>query len=169
MGFFNTIINIGTKDIDDFGLKTKVISSNIVALLLASIAGAYIPITYTFVKPLIIIPILGVLVALIGVGLNFIKQHFISRFVLSIAPVTLPGIYHAYLVPASDASLVPSALITIAFALIPFVVFNIKEYAGWVPSLIYGAFWVIGFPDLASVHAFRIRQDSKIACESIWT
>lgn len=147
MGILNKVVNLGTSSVEDNGLKTRIVSSNIVALLLAAIAGTYIPITYYFVEQLALIPILGVVIASVGLTLNGIKQHFLSRFLISIAPVTLPGIYHAYLVPATDPSLVPSVLITMGFSLIPFIVFRIKEYAGWVPGLIYGGFWVIGFDD----------------------
>lgn len=148
MGILNTVISAGTSSVEDESIKIRIQSSNIVALLLALVAGSYIPITLYFVKPLVLIPILGLVIALICISLNFFNQTGISRFIISIAPVTLPGIYHAYLIPISDASLVPSALITMAFALIPFVVFKIKEPIGWLPSLVYGTIWVIGFDDL---------------------
>lgn len=138
MGILNKVVNLGTSNVEDTSLKTRIVSSNIVALLLAGIAGTYIPITYYFVEQLALIPILGVVIASIGLILNGLKQHFLSRFLISIAPVTLPGIYHAYLVPATDPSLVPSVLITMGFSLIPFIVFRIKEYAGWIPGMIYG-------------------------------
>lgn len=159
MGFFNRIIYAGSTDIQDESLKSRVTSSNLVALLLLVVAGTYIPITYYFVEPMILIPVFGVLIAILAIALNFAKLTFISRFTIAIAPVTLPGIYHAVMVPIGDPSLIPSVLITFAFALVPFVVFKIDEVIGWLPSFIYGAIWVIGFDDLKNYFEIDAQLD----------
>lgn len=147
MGVIQSVVNCGTSSITDETLKTRIKSSNIVALLLALIAGSYVPITLIFVPSLILIPVLGLVIAVLGVILNKVGVNKVARLFIAVAPVTLPAIYHAYLVPASVPSLVPSALVTFAFALIPFVVFKIEEKWGWVPSFLYCAVWLIGFGD----------------------
>jgi len=148
MGILNKLINVGVNNIEESDIADKIRISNIAALLLAVVAGAYIFITYYFVKPITYIPILGVIISLTVLVFNKIGVNKAGRLLISVAPVTLPAIYHAYLIPASDSSQVPLALVTFAFSLVPFVVFQMKEYWGWVPSFTYCAVWLIGFDDL---------------------
>ncbi len=63
MGILNKLVNSGTENIQESYLADKIKISNIAALLLAAVAGAYVFITYYYVKPITYIPILGVIIS----------------------------------------------------------------------------------------------------------
>lgn len=103
------------------------ISNQFSVFVCLCLALPYVIITLFFWPPLTFIPLLGTLVPIMVITLNYLDYIYLSRVVISILPLMLVNLYHAYLVSEGDPMITPLAMLGLTFALLPFVLFGTKE------------------------------------------
>lgn len=169
MGILRDIINTGTDRVEDDSLKSRIATSNVASIILIFVlAGPYVVITYMKAPAIAFIPIIAVIVGLVSLLFNKIGLHFLGRLLISIAPVSLAGFYHAFLIPKGAPVLNEFGFVTFGFSMAPFIVFKIEEYLGWVSGFLYGAIWIIGFKGLTGYFETEEVLDSSFISETIF-
>ena len=143
-----SIIRAGYQETLPNYLRKRVKPTNIVALLLLTTTAlpfAIITPIY-FPKILILIPLSGILTC-IGVLLaNRMGGIEYSRFFLSLLPVTQAVLYNLFLCGPSDDPIPSVYLISLAFSLVPFVTFDLKERNTLFLTSLYSFILIAAFP-----------------------
>ena len=109
-------------------IAEKVYLSNQAAL--AAILVVTIPISiisFIHFKPLIYIPLFGVLVAIFSIVLTWLRVYYFSRVLMALTPYFLSLIYNAYLTNPGQEPATAPFLCILSFSLIVFLVFDLKE------------------------------------------
>ena len=126
--FLQRILQAGVLDTYPKYLKDKLYITNALALGIAvCIVTPYIGITYIFLKPLTIIPVICAFLLLSVIVLNHYKMINLSRFIFGLLPVSLPLTYFGFLMPPGSPKYLELYVITIAFSMVPFLVFAARE------------------------------------------
>ena len=143
----NRVIEAGIQhDMPEY-LKRRLVPANIISLvMLFGIAIPFVFITIVYFPSLVIYPVLGAVVTSISIIINHYGGLKYSRFIISFAPILLGAIYNAYLSGPEDDPLPSLYLIELSFALIPYVVFDLKEKGFLILCTIFCACVIITFP-----------------------
>lgn len=129
----NQILQLGVKEDQPKYLSSKIYISNLISLAVAFIiAIPYIGISYIFYPPLIFIPAVAVVVCAFSIFLNYIGQIFIGRLIIGLLPMFMAVTYVAYIIPPNGIKHFEFYIVGIAFSLIPFLVFDIREKAALI-------------------------------------
>src|SRR5687768_9474618 len=124
----SNIINTGFHDDLPTHLKRKVQTTNVITLLIAFVIGIpFVGISLIYFPFLAIFPGLGVFICFGILLTNHLGGIYYSRIVLALLPVTLGAMYNAYLSGPQDGPIPSIYLIELSFALIPFVIFDLRE------------------------------------------
>lgn len=143
----NKIVDAGTQyDLPAY-LKRRVRPTNILALLLMfAIAIPFIIISLIYAPPLAIVPAVGFVTCVITIIANQMGGIKYSRIFLAMMPVALGAIYNAYLSNAEQEPIGSVFLIELAFSMVIFVVFDLREKKFLYPIIIYAGLLIITFP-----------------------
>ncbi len=134
-------------DIPEY-LKRRVQISNIIALLLLfTVAIPFVGISLIYLNPsMAMIPGITALSAVFVLIMNQYGQIYISRITASVVPILTAVSYNAFLSNSGDEPIGAVYLFELSFALIPFLIFDLKEKT----TLIFiGAFCflvIVSFP-----------------------
>lgn len=141
------IINAGMQeDLPEY-LKRRVRPTNILALLLLfSVAIPFIIISLIHAPPLAIVPGIGAITCIFTIVANKYGGIKYSRIFLAAMPVALGAVYNAFLSDANQEPIGSVFLIELAFSMVIFVVFDLREKQFMFPILIYAAILIITFP-----------------------
>ncbi|MCG8390389.1 MAG: GAF domain-containing protein [Cytophagales bacterium] len=135
------IINAGINEHTPKNVAKKIVLSNGLALIIAfGVAGPFFVISLIHFGALAYLPLAGVVLCLFTIVLNGLGLQYLGRFILGLIPFTLTALYGAYLTPADQLPLPSIFTIQVAFAVIPFILFEISEKAYLIVS---GAFILI--------------------------
>ena len=145
---FKAIIQFGYRSDLPSYLKRRIEPTNITALLLlfvvaipfAILTPIYFPASLTFIPVSGMVTCIGVLVA------NRMGAIKYSRLFLSILPVTQAALYNLFLCGPSDDPIPSVHLISLAFALVPFVTFDLKEKVMVICTSLYSMGLILSFP-----------------------
>lgn len=132
-------------------LKNKIKTSNYVAMALMVVALSYWLMSAVFNPELNFIPILGVMMVLVAVLMNYFGFITISRNLQAVAPVSLATAYHAYLVPAGGEPLVGIMVLTLGFSTVSFILFDLREGVNLFIPAAYSLLLMVIFPYLRDV------------------
>lgn len=102
----------------------------------------FIGISMVYFQPIIFIPAAGFVIILFILFLNYLSLIYVSRVVLSTAPIALAAGYNACLAQAGEPPIAGIYAIQLSFTLIPFLVFDLKE-KGYLISLIVLVFIIM--------------------------
>lgn len=122
------LLNVGISESNPDYLNKKIFISNAVALILAfMVALPFVFISLLFFRPLTILPVVGIPVALTTLLFNYFGLHNVARTVISLVPISMAGVYQAYLSKAGQPVIPGLAMIMLSFSLIIFVVFDLRQ------------------------------------------
>ena len=143
-----SILNWGYHDDLPEIIKYRVIPTNLVSLIIIFCVGIpFLVLTPIYLAPsLTLIPCLGTITCLVVLCLNRFGMVKYSRIALSLVPVTTGFSYNLMLCGPTDEPIPSVYLITLGFALVPFVTLDIREWKPLLLISIYSSFLVIGFP-----------------------
>ena len=120
-------IKSGTNSQYPYFLNNRLIMANYLQLLLVPIALGYCVFTYFLYPEITYIPIVGVVILLIAAAMNYMGMHILYRGTLAIMPMFIVCTYHLYLVPEGGEPIPSTQALTLAFALLPFLLFDLRE------------------------------------------
>lgn len=141
------VINAGwTEDMPKY-LKKRVLPTNIIALTVAIVIGIpFTIITYIYFPSLVLLPLSGGVLCGGILLINHLGGIRYSRVLLSLVPISLGAAYNAFLSGPNDDPLPSLYLIELSFALIPFIVFDIKERGFMIFSVLISTTIILTFP-----------------------
>ena len=125
---FNQLLELGRKEDLPKYLSRKVLISNALAIAVALLIGIpYVILSYIHFQPLIWIPAIATVICAIVLLLNYYNQIYISRVIIGALPLLMAMAFIGYLWPAGSILLFESYVVAVAFAIVPFLVFDIRE------------------------------------------
>ncbi|MGD1894980.1 MAG: GAF domain-containing protein [Cyclobacteriaceae bacterium] len=147
MSIFRSIVEAGLRDkLPDY-IKKRVQPTNIVALTLATvIAIPFTVITLIYFPNLVVFPVGGAVVSLGCIWINHLGGIKYSRVIICIIPIILGASYNAALSGPTDDPLPSLYLIELSFALIPFVIFDSREWSFILFTIILCSIIILTFP-----------------------
>lgn len=113
-------------------LKHKIKLTNQISIAIALLAAILFTfqtqITGANLLVLKLLPLAGIVVCLLILFLNYYRAHFISRILLALLPIPILIVYHSYLTSVGSPPLASVFMIQTGFALMAFVIFDLKEW-----------------------------------------
>jgi putative methionine-R-sulfoxide reductase with GAF domain len=143
----NKLVHAGnTNDLPVY-LKSRVKATNVIALiLLTTIALPFVGISLIYFPFLAIFPGMGAVISLGVLIANLRGGVYYSRLVISVLPILLAAAYNAYLCGPNDQPIASVILVELSFALVPFILFDLRERAFLSISAFVCAITIISFP-----------------------
>ena len=109
------------------GQRAKIKVSNVIGVLLVVLGLIYAALSY-FINPwLSIYPLSAAIIGFSVPFLNRARAFTLSRVLISVVPISLDALFHGFLTNASIPFIIPLYFSQVAFALIPWMVFDQKE------------------------------------------
>ena len=164
--FFSKIINTGItkKTNEQLGQRVKV--TNIISLIIAfGVAVPFIIISELVYPSISWIPTAGVVVALSGILLNYFQAYSLSRFIVSVLPLSLAVIYQANILEVGEERITGIFTIQVAFSLFPFLMIRLEERILFMVSLMAIISLFLFFPQFNAF--FDTGLDSSLFKDSI--
>ncbi len=160
----NKLLYAGNTDDLPVYLKSRVKATNIIALLLLStIAIPFVGISLIYFPFLAIFPGMGAVISIGVLIANLSGGVYFSRLVISVLPILLAAAYNAYLCGPNDQPIASVILVELSFALVPFILFDLRERKFLLLSVFVCAITIISFPITKSwVH---LEADSTVLRE----
>ena len=143
----NRILNAGANSDLPVFLQRKVQPTNALDLwLFFVVAAPFVGISLICFPALTIIPALGVISVTVVYIMNIYGGIYYSRLIISTIPITLAASYNAYLSGPGEPPLPGLYLVELSFALVSFIVFDLKEKGFLITSSLYCIALIVGFP-----------------------
>ncbi|WP_375577994.1 PAS domain-containing protein [Marivirga tractuosa] len=145
MNFFSRLQNTGVnKKLPDY-VNAKIRLSNGVALFnILFVALPFTIISFLYVPELIAIPVLGIVSMILVWVLNKISLIYLARILSALTPLLLTAVFTSNLIQGNDELPIVLFLIMIAFSILPFLVFDIREKNYLIFSVIFNLVVFIG-------------------------
>ncbi len=122
----NKIFNLGiTKELSPY-LKGKVILTNQLAFILFCVGSVFGVLTLTFL-PIALLSAIGVVLCIGVLVFNNFKYYNASRILVVLMPTTILSLIQANIVQTNDPIITSLSIGYIAIAIIPFLVFDVRE------------------------------------------
>lgn len=139
------ILHWGMDFAKDEKLRQKVYLSNIIAIIVAlGIALPFVFISLYLFPALTFLPLWAVAIGLFIPVLNRLGQIQFSRILLSLVPISLASAYQAGLMQG-DEPIGAIQTIQISFALLPFIIFDLKERGKMLFTSAWCLLAIVGF------------------------
>ncbi|MBV1857128.1 MAG: response regulator [Nannocystaceae bacterium] len=138
------VSDLGVTRVRGHYLKSKIRLCNQVGIFLCVLGALYAGISVVYFPNLAIFPMGAAGAGAAALLLNSRGCHRLSRFVVSVAPVSLDSLYHARLVADGEPIIVPLYLAAVGFSLYPWVLTDLREKKLLVPSVLIGMSWLSG-------------------------
>ncbi|MBK6263975.1 PAS domain-containing protein [Marivirga sp. S37H4] len=136
MTFFSRLQNIGVRTSYPNYVNNKIVLSNLLAFfIIILVALPFTIIAATYAAFLVFIPVLGIVAMSCVWLLNKSGGVYLARILSAVTPLTLAVWFTAYLTSPHTSPPLVMVLICMAFAILPFLVFDIREK----PYLIFSA------------------------------
>ncbi len=160
-----SITNAGIQHETPEYLKQRLQPTNIVALvLLFIVAIPFIIISLVYLpKSMAIIPTIGALSCFLVFMMNYHGNIYYSRLIIALVPILTAVSYNAILCNTGDEPISGVFIIELAFALVPFVVFDFRERKFLIFTSLLSFLLIIGFP--ITKEWFNIKADVAILRE----
>ncbi|MDN5201101.1 GAF domain-containing protein [Fulvivirgaceae bacterium BMA10] len=158
---FQRVISAGMhRDLPDH-LRKRIEPTNVIALIIAGVIGIpFSVISVIYFPSLAIYPESGGALCALCVLLNYYGGIRFTRFIICLVPITLGAIYNSHLSGVDDDPLPALYLIELSFALIPFVIFDLKEKWSIVAITLTCSIIILAFP--ITKHWFNSEYDSTV-------
>jgi GAF domain-containing protein/cell division protein FtsB len=141
------VISLGNSNDLPAYLQRKVQTTNIITLiLLFAIALPFVAISLVYFPFLAIFPAAGALICAMVLIANAMGAIYYSRVVIAVLPILLGAAYNAYLCGPDDGPIPSVYLVELSFALIPFIIFDLKEKGFLIFSEIICIATIVSFP-----------------------
>lgn len=121
------LLNAGVSENLPNYLKSKIKTSNQVALLMSGVGLFYTVFSIIFYPPLTVYPVFCMVLSFGAIVLNHFGLYNISRFVLSTLVILLAYIYHGFLVQPGEDFITSMFVIEFSLTVIPWVLIDIRE------------------------------------------
>jgi PAS domain S-box-containing protein len=145
MNIFSRLQNIGVDSRFADYVNSKIRLSNVVALFnILFVAIPFSIISFLYVKELVAIPILGVVSMILVWVFNKISLLYLARLLSALTPLLLAALFTSNLLNGNEELPMVMFLIMIAFSIIPFLVFDIREKGYLVFSVIFNFVIFVG-------------------------
>ncbi len=136
MNFINYLSYIGVKEEYDDSLKRKIIIGNRLAIFLLILATIYTIFNLAKGLDVFVIPLSGIPFCVSIFLLNYKGLQKLARLIGSIVPMLVAVLYHAAMMQPDGIPITASYIFSIAFLVIPFILFGIEERIELIASLI---------------------------------
>ena len=154
--FLSQIHNIGVHEDMPEHLKRKVrISNQLAVIIMLFVAVPYTIVSLNYFPSLTWIPLTGIFALLFVLFFHYMGLYGLGRFILAVVPATLSTLYHAYLVAPGGEPVSSFMLITLGFALLPFVIFDIRELHFLILLGLVMVFYIMGFKEMTHYFVFE--------------
>ncbi|GAB4465194.1 MAG: hypothetical protein OHK0057_01590 [Thermoflexibacter sp.] len=140
INYINKVLEAGVSTTHTAYLNQKIILTNSIALLFATLSLPFCIFTYLYFTPLLIYPIAFLLFGLLAVVLNYLGFHLLSRFIVCGVFNTIYTLYHAFILPANHHLIGSLFAIQMVFWLPPWLLFDFREKK-WL--LLYVSYYLI--------------------------
>jgi PAS domain S-box-containing protein len=145
MNIFFRLQNIGVRNTYPDYVNSKIRLSNAIALFnILFVALPFSIVSYFYVKDLLAIPLIGILAMTLVWFFNKIQLIYLARLFSALIPLLLAALYNANLIQASNSFPLVLFLIMMAFSVIPFLVFDIREKGYLIFSVFFNFIIFIG-------------------------
>lgn len=128
MNFFSSLQSIGVDSSYSEYVNNKIKISNLLAFFIIVLVVLPVGvISLIYVPSLVFIPCLGLVAMALVWAFNKIRAIYIARIVSAVTPLLFTAIFTAYLTGADDELPIVMVLLCLAFSILPFLVFDIRE------------------------------------------
>lgn len=121
------MMSLGTTDEFPDHLNSKLRITNLVTYCLLLIAVAYTIFSLVFYPPLAWLPAGAIPLVLLAMAAGAMGAYNVYRFIIVLLPTAIAFTYHEGLLNAGDTPLASLILLQGAFALLPFIVFDLRD------------------------------------------
>lgn len=123
----NKILRLGIQEEFPQFLKNKLRVSNVLFIIISFIAVGYGSMIGIRVPEMQFITVFCFLSVLVGFGANVLGLHNVYRFLICVLPIAVVFFYHIGVVSIGKQALPSSIAMTLAYTVLPFVVFDVRE------------------------------------------
>ncbi|EMR00693.1 GAF domain-containing protein [Cesiribacter andamanensis] len=141
----NNLLTLGVREHYPEYLQHKIRISNILWIVMLFFAGGYSLIIGLKIPALSFIPIVGTSSMVGALLLNFLGFHVLYRLLLTAGPLFSVYCYHLGVVPANGTALPSSIALILAFSILPFILFDVREKGALGFSIFVGYLALISF------------------------
>jgi putative methionine-R-sulfoxide reductase with GAF domain len=138
-------LTLGIKDEYPDYLKEKLRISNVILIIVSLVALLYGGAIGLKMPEMRFIPGVSVVGVLVGYGAASVGLHRLYRLLLCGLPIIVVFLYHIGVVPVGKPALPSSVAMMLAFSVLPFIVFDVREKLELSFSVILGFFVLISF------------------------
>ncbi|MGJ3236172.1 PAS domain-containing protein [Marivirga sp.] len=145
MNIFFRLQNIGVHNKYPNYVNSKIRLCNAIALFnILFVALPFSIISYFYVQELIVIPLIGILAMSLVWFFNKIQLIYLARVFSALIPLLLAALFNANLLQASNSLPLVLYLIMMAFSVIPFLVFDIREKGYLIFAVLFNLIIFVG-------------------------
>jgi len=157
MNVFSRLQNIGVNsNFPDF-VNAKIRLSNVVALFnILFVAIPFSIISLIHVEELVAIPVLGIVFMILVWVFNRIKFIYLARLFSALTPIVLTALFTSNLIKAGNGLPLVLFMIMMAFSILPFLVFDIREKGYLLFSIIFNFIVFVGVEYLPFVWVEKV-------------
>ncbi|ADR20292.1 hypothetical protein MATR_20910 [Marivirga tractuosa] len=138
MNIFSRLQRIGARKNHPEHVKSKIRLSNMAALfIIIFVALPFSVISFLYVPTLLSIPLLGVIAMILVWVFNRVGAIYLARILPAVTPLLLAALFTSNLMHNNEELPLVMFLIMIAFSIIPFLVFDIREKGYLIFSAVF--------------------------------
>ena len=141
----NKILKLGIQEEYPQYLKNKLRVSNVIFLIISIISVGYGAMVGIRMPEMQFVPIISLLGILAALGANLLGFHAVYRFLLCSLPIVVVFSYHIGVVPEGKAALPSSVAMTLAYTVLPFVIFDVRERLALSLSVLFSFITLLSF------------------------
>ena len=143
---FNKLFEVGVrKEQPDYLKRSITLTNQLLYLAVFAVALPFLVLTKIHFEPILFVPIAGIGFATFAYLLNFVGLYNVSRLIFSILPVTLVSTYNASVSAYGEEPVAASAMLSLSFTFIPFVIFGLKEKLFLTVTVLYSFILIMVF------------------------
>ena len=150
MNFFSSLQNIGVQSSYAEFKNNKIKISNIAAFcIIVLVALPFVIISITYAPSLTFIPAVGIVAMMLVWVFNRMGAIYLARIISAVTPLLLTVLFIAYLTDKDDELPLVLVLIALAFSILPFLVFDVRENSYLIFSALFNFLIFIGLGTLS--------------------
>ncbi|MEM7106722.1 MAG: PAS domain-containing protein [Bacteroidota bacterium] len=159
------LFTTGIKDRQPTYIQERILLANQIAFIIGLfVALPFVFISSIYFEPLTIYPMIGMIVCVAVILLNYFQLHVLARFMIAVGPFSLAAIYNAYLSQPGETAILAISILQLSFMLVPFLVIDIKERFFLASVYLLLTTWFVFFTDWAN-NFFHVELDNTIIKE----
>ena len=152
-------LRIGIHDHQPDYIQFRIRIANLLYLTVVALAVGYSAMIAVKMPELYYVPFLGLASMGIAQLLNYFGFHQFYRLILCVMPGATIFMYHVGVIPEGGSFLPSSAVMTLAFSIMPFVLYDVREKGYITASLVASLFFLLSPQALSGIIETSIDED----------